>query len=65
LTIERASGQDHRLADGTLAFVTIHPSYLLRIKDEADKARKYREFVADLQRAGKIMARDAALSVLR
>jgi uracil-DNA glycosylase len=60
IVIGMARGQDHRLADGTLAFVTIHPSYLLRIKDEADRERKFRAFVADLRRAGKIVARDAA-----
>ncbi len=29
--------------------VTIHPSYLLRIEDDDDKAREYRRFVADLR----------------
>jgi len=31
-------------------FVTVHPSYLLRIPDEASKHRAYSEFVADLER---------------
>jgi DNA polymerase len=48
------------LADGTAAFVTIHPSFLLRIKDEADKAREYRHFVADLRQAAKVLADQAA-----
>jgi DNA polymerase len=51
VTISRMRTQAHRLADGTLAFVTIHPSYLLRIEDEADKRREYSRFVADLQNA--------------
>ena len=59
MTIGRMRGQDHRLADGTLAFVTIHPSYLLRIEDKADKTREFRAFVADLRRAAKMMAREA------
>jgi DNA polymerase len=31
-------------------YITVHPSYLLRIPDAADKAQAYREFVADLKR---------------
>ncbi len=60
VTISRMRGDAHRLADGTAAFVTVHPSYLLRIDDEADKARAYRDFVADLRRAAKVMTREAA-----
>jgi DNA polymerase len=39
------------MADGTRLVVTIHPSALLRIKDEADKCAAYGEFVADLKAA--------------
>ena len=39
------------LADGTKLFVTVHPSALLRIKDEDDKHAAYRHFVADLREA--------------
>jgi DNA polymerase len=28
---------------------TIHPSYILRIEDDADKRAQYRKFVADLK----------------
>jgi len=35
----------------TPAFVTLHPSALLRIRDPADRARGFKEFVADLARA--------------
>src|SRR3954469_20167848 len=42
VTIAKTRGMIHRLSDGTAAFVTIHPSWLLRIEDEADKAREYR-----------------------
>ena len=34
---------------GQTVFVTVHPSYLLRIPDEAAKAREYAAFVRDLQ----------------
>jgi DNA polymerase len=40
--------------------VTIHPSFLLRIEDAVDKAREYRNFVADLRQAAKILAKAAA-----
>ena len=36
------------LEDGQRVFVTVHPSYLLRLPDEAAKAAAYRDFVADL-----------------
>src|SRR5499425_576024 len=37
VTIARMRGEPHQLGDGTAAFVTIHPSWLLRIEDETDK----------------------------
>lgn len=60
VTIGKMRGQAHALADGTAAFVTIHPSWLLRIEDEADKRREYRNFVGDLKRAAKVIERAAA-----
>jgi uracil-DNA glycosylase family protein len=60
VTITKMRGQAHRLRDGTAAFVTIHPSFLLRIDDEADKVREYRHFVADLRQAAKVLADQAA-----
>src|SRR5438105_7653945 len=59
-TIARMRGQAHRLADGTPAFVTIHPSWLLRIEDAEDKAREYRSFIGDLRQAAKVLAEQAA-----
>ena len=35
--------------DGAHIVVTVHPSYLLRLTDEADKAREYNRFVTDLR----------------
>jgi uracil-DNA glycosylase family protein len=49
VTISRERGRPIRMADGQTAFVTVHPSYLLRIPDEAAKAREYRAFVQDLR----------------
>jgi DNA polymerase len=40
------------MADGTKLVVTVHPSSLLRIEDEADKRAAYKTFVADLKAAG-------------
>jgi len=48
LTITAMRGKIHRLAE-TSALATIHPSWLLRIDDEHDKAAEYRRFVADLK----------------
>jgi uracil-DNA glycosylase len=35
--------------DGHAGFITVHPSYLLRIPDEEAKAAAYRDFVSDLE----------------
>ncbi|WP_368904598.1 UdgX family uracil-DNA binding protein [Taklimakanibacter lacteus] len=46
-----------KVRDGTLelmghqGLVTVHPSYLLRMPDEAARKHAYRRFVADLKRA--------------
>jgi len=48
VTITRERGQTVALPDGTLGFVTVHPSFLLRQPDEAAKARAYDAFVRDL-----------------
>ena len=60
VTIAKMRGQAFQFADGTAAFVTIHPSWLLRIEDEADKKREYRAFVDDLRQAAKVLAAQAA-----
>jgi uracil-DNA glycosylase len=60
VTIAKLRGRMVQLPDGTAAFVTIHPSFLLRIKDEADKEREYRNLVADLRPAARLLANAAA-----
>jgi uracil-DNA glycosylase len=57
VTISQARSRPHVLDDGTVAFVTIHPSFLLRIKDEGDKEREQRKFIADLRRAKSHLSR--------
>jgi DNA polymerase len=49
LTISRSRGRLISLADGVQMVVTVHPSYLLRIPDAADKRAQYRLFVRDLE----------------
>ena len=53
VTISKLRGKPLDLADGTRLFITMHPSALLRIKDEGDKRAAYRQFVADLKSAAK------------
>jgi len=47
VTISKLRGQPHPLADGSELWVTAHPSYLLRLKDEM-KDQQERLFQADL-----------------
>lgn len=49
VTISRERGRVFAMADGQNVFVTVHPSFLLRIPDAAAKAREYEAFVRDLR----------------
>jgi uracil-DNA glycosylase len=51
VTISKLRQKPLELADGTTLVVTVHPSALLRIEDEADKRTAYKAFVADLKAA--------------
>ena len=51
VTIGRERGQPLRLADGAAAFITVHPSYLLRLQDRAQADEEFERFVADLRLA--------------
>jgi DNA polymerase len=48
-TISRGRGRVMALRDGVEGFITVHPSFLLRLPDEAAKAREYARFVGDLR----------------
>jgi DNA polymerase len=48
-TISRARGRLTTLRQGLEGFITVHPSFLLRLPDEASKAREYQRFVEDLR----------------
>ena len=48
-TISRTRGKLMRLRDGVDGFITVHPSFLLRLPDPESKEREFRHFVADLR----------------
>lgn len=52
MTISRSRGSPLRLADGSECWVTVHPSFLLRIPEPDRKAEEYARFVEDLRRIG-------------
>lgn len=47
-TISKLRGKPAELEDGTLVFVTVHPSFLLRMPDRAKAAQERKAFVRDL-----------------
>ena len=48
VTIGKTRGAPIELLDGSEAWVTVHPSYLLRLEDRDAKELEYRRFVEDL-----------------
>ena len=53
--INKNRGRLIDLDDGIKALVTVHPSYLLRLPDEAARAREYERFVSDLKIAAALL----------
>jgi DNA polymerase len=53
LTITGSRGKLMTLRDGVEGFITVHPSFLLRLPDAASKEREYGKFVADLKLVAK------------
>ena len=51
MTIGRERGRALDLPGGGAAWITVHPSYLLRLPDESRKADEYARFVDDLKGA--------------
>ncbi len=51
VTIGNTRGQPIDLPDGGEAWVTVHPSYLLRLPDKAQAEEEYARFVEDLRAA--------------
>jgi uracil-DNA glycosylase len=56
VTISRERGRVLTTADGQRVFVTVHPSFLLRIPDAAAKAKAYEDFVRDLRSIRTLLA---------
>ena len=55
VTIGRTRGREHTV-DGRNVVVTVHPSSLLRVTDEAERAAAMDAFVADLRLAARTIA---------
>ena len=49
--VTRDRGVIGELEDGALGFLTVHPSFLLRVQDDEAKEREYALFVRDLKAA--------------
>jgi uracil-DNA glycosylase family protein len=58
LTISRLRGEPIELM-GHKGFATVHPSYLLRVPDQAARRLEYRKFVTDLRRIAREAERSA------
>lgn len=52
VTITKVRGTPIALEDGSEGWVTVHPSFLLRLPDEDRKAEEYARFVDDLRKVG-------------
>ena len=52
VTISRTRGAAITLESGAEGWVTVHPSFLLRVPDEARKAQEHARFVEDLRVIG-------------
>lgn len=62
--ILRRRGTVERLADGTPVLLAVHPSFLLRLPDPAERQRQMALFEADLRRAVEMVASLAAQPAL-
>ena len=58
VTIAQTRGTPIRLNDRTNLWVTIHPSFLLRIPEESRKRAEYQRFVQELSAASRWVAMD-------
>ena len=55
-SVTRERGQVLPLADGSRVVLTLHPSWLLRIEDEATRAAERRNLVEDLRQARSLLS---------
>ena len=54
--VTKERGQVLTRDDGLRVFITIHPSYVLRIREEQDKIAERSRFLADMRRVRELMA---------
>jgi uracil-DNA glycosylase family protein len=59
VAIGKIRGKLLPMQNGKRLLATIHPSYILRIRDAGDKQAQYRQFVADLKLCVKALAKAA------
>jgi DNA polymerase len=55
MAIGKSRGRSHELPEGGTGWVTVHPSYLLRIPDKVKKDEEFARFVEDLREAAKLL----------
>ncbi|HMM64928.1 MAG TPA: UdgX family uracil-DNA binding protein [Mesorhizobium sp.] len=55
LPVTKMRGQRVARADGLDVFLTIHPSFILRIRDEADRQAERARFLADMRAVRELM----------
>ncbi|MCU4180658.1 UdgX family uracil-DNA binding protein [Bosea sp. BH3] len=55
MSLSSVRGRDVTLEDGAPMLATVHPSYLLRLPDEARRGEERERFVADLRRIGELV----------
>ncbi len=60
--VQSNRGEMLELASGLRVLITVHPSALLRLRDEKDKREAYDAFVQDLRSIAQILAREAGLA---
>ena len=60
--VQSNRGEVLELASGLRVLITVHPSALLRLRDEKDKREAYDAFVQDLRSIAQIIGREAGLA---
>ncbi len=61
VAVLKTRGQAIRLPDGSQAMTTVHPSYLLRLPDDAARQAGFKAFVDDLVAAKAVAARSSSV----
>ncbi len=59
IPVSKVRGRVFEMPDETRLLATVHPSFILRIEDEADKRAQYRQFVSDLKACARALKKAA------